>query len=537
MIGEERRYREDKPGGRVMRNRIQGARMARALLFGILLACIGCTPSHSSGESGLYDQSWLETGLSTWEVAPPAQTPHPVLTLLPATPQPGVTRAEPTPDAIRQPPTLRTTTEVYYVQLGDTINDLAFEYGVAPSQIVAASGLRNPSYLYVGQRLIIPPPEPQPPGPTFKIVPDSELVYGPATALFDVRTVMEDWGQALARYTQPVEGRSLDGLAIVEMVAERYSVNPRLLLALLEYQGGWLMHDRIPDGMRNYPLGFSSSGTEGLYAQLSWAADQLNRGYYLWRAGWSGPYIFVDGVVIIPGPGINAGTAGVQYLLSQLYPSVEWRHAVGEQGFYQTLVETFGDPFERAVEPLVPPDLQQPVLQLPFEEGEVWAYTGGPHSAWGKYAAWGALDFAPTGYVMGCVQTEAWVVAAADGKILISEEGQVIQDLDGDGYEGTGWVLLYMHIESRDRVPAGAVLRAGDRIGHASCEGGISSGSHVHLARKYNGEWISADGSLPFNLDGWVSSGWGVAYDGYLSRGTVRLEACACRYPGNQISR
>jgi LasA protease len=129
------------------------------------------------------------------------------------------------------------------------------------------------------------------------------------------------------------------------------------------------------------------------------------------------------------------------------------------------------------------------------------------------------------------------VLAVADGLILRSEEGEVIQDLDFDGYEQTGWVLLYMHVESRDRVQVGSFLHAGDRIGHASCEGGFSTGTHIHIARKYNGVWIPADGDIPFVMDGWVSAGSGIAYEGTMKRGTVTLEACACRNEFNQISR
>jgi hypothetical protein len=81
------------------------------------------------------------------------------------------------------------------------------------------------------------------------------------------------------------------------------------------------------------------------------------------------------------------------------------------------------------------------------------------------------------------------------------------------------------------------VLTAGDRIGHPSCEGGVSSGTHLHLSRKYNGEWIPADGNLPFILDGWVSAGSNSPYDGTLSRDGINLEACSCRFPINQISR
>jgi murein DD-endopeptidase MepM/ murein hydrolase activator NlpD len=125
----------------------------------------------------------------------------------------------------------------------------------------------------------------------------------------------------------------------------------------------------------------------------------------------------------------------------------------------------------------------------------------------------------------------------ADGLIVRADEGEVIQDLDGDGLEQTGWALLYMHVESRDRVAPGTFVRTGERIGHPSCEGGVSNGTHVHVARKYNGEWIPADGDLPFVLDGWISAGLGFEYEGTLSRDGVVLEACACRNPGNQVSR
>jgi hypothetical protein len=40
-------------------------------------------------------------------------------------------------------------------------------------------------------------------------------------------------------------------------------------------------------------------------------------------------------------------------------------------------------------------------------------------------------------------------------------------------------------------------LAQDDRVGHPSCEGGSSSGIHIHIARKFNGEWVLADGGLP----------------------------------------
>jgi len=61
-------------------------------------------------------------------------------------------------------------------------------------------------------------------------------------------------------------------------------------------------------------------------------------------------------------------------------------------------------------------------------------------------------------------------------------------------------------------------VKIGDPIGHPSCEGGKATGTHVHIARKYNGEWIPADGALPFNLNGWVARNGATEYLGTLSR-------------------
>src|SRR5690606_8939231 len=94
-------------------------------------------------------------------------------------------------------------------------------------------------------------------------------------------------------------------------------------------------------------------------------------------------------------PGLNPGTVGVQHMLSQFNTYENWQQQVEPSGFYQTYVTYFGDPFIGAVDPLVPANIQQPELTLPFPAGEVWFFTGGPHGGWGSGSAWAAIDFAP----------------------------------------------------------------------------------------------------------------------------------------------
>lgn len=450
---------------------------------------------------------------------------------------PGGPVLTPTPDAPHSLPSVRTQVEQYTVQPGDTLGQIAGRFGVSIEQVVKENDLVNANLLEVGQTLTIPVPILQNQGPDFKIIPDSELVNGPYSILFDVEEFVQKQGGYLASYYEEIDDQTFSGAQIVQQIARDYSVNSRLLLAVLEHQSGWLTNPRPKKSEQDFPMGWADPQRKGLYRQLSWAANSLNRGYYLWRAGEVGTWIMPDGSIVPIAPTINAGTAAVQHFYALLYDRLAWEKNVSPDGLFATYNAFFGYPFDYAIDPLVPADLFQPPMQLPFEAGVTWYFTGGPHGGWGDGSAWAALDFAPPGEALGCVQSDAWVTAVADGLIVRAENGAVLQDLDGDGLEQTGWVVLYMHVDSRDRVQVGTLLQAGQRIGHPSCEGGVSSGTHLHLARKYNGEWIPAASGLPFVLEGWVASGAGKEYDGYLTHNDQQLEAYAGIASNNGISR
>jgi LasA protease len=188
-------------------------------------------------------------------------------------------------------------------------------------------------------------------------------------------------------------------------------------------------------------------------------------------------------------------------------------------GFAPMYERLFGSPWVRAmeVEPLYPPDLPQPPMILPFLIGQVWSYTGGPHGAWEHDGARAALDFAPASSNPGCADSEAWVVAATAGLVVRAGRGVVMVDVNGDGLEQTGWDILYLHV-SNLQVQTGDWVEVSDLIGKPSCEGGAATGTHVHIARKYNGEWIAADGPLPFLLSGWQAHAGVDPYQGTLTR-------------------
>jgi murein DD-endopeptidase MepM/ murein hydrolase activator NlpD len=294
-----------------------------------------------------------------------------------------------------------------------------------------------------------------------------------------------------------------------------------------------------PEGDR-FPLGRVGPSEQGLYHQLVWVVNQLSVGYYSWREGRLTELKFSDGVTARLAPDLNAGSAAVQYYFAQLYDSQRWLEALDPQTGFPALYERmFGSPAERAarVEPLYPPGLDQPPMVLPFTERDRWSFTGGPHGAWEHDGSYAALDFAPPSSEAGCVKSNVWVTSAASGLVVRSGSGVVVLDLDGDGFEQTGWVLLYLHVSTVGRIPVGSWVDTGTPLGHPSCEGGMATGTHVHLARKYNGEWIAAAGPMPFVLSGWTAEAGPSAYLGSLVRDDLVVEACTCSSAKTLIGR
>jgi hypothetical protein len=362
----------------------------------------------------------------------------------------------------------------------------------------------------------------EPPYPS-AVLPDNFVIYSPAVVGFQIGDYIAQAGGFLSTYRGQVDpGEWLTGSEIVQRVALESSINPQVLLAFLEFRSGWVRGQPFDPSQVDYPIGFYVPDYQGLYLELSLVAKELNIGYYGWRQGTLTDLTFPDYTHVRISPGLNAGSVALQTLTSKFYLHQEdWLQALyGPHGVLAIYKEMFGDPWEAAamVSPLFPPDLVQPTLELPFAPGEDWSLTSGPHIAWRTGTPRGALDFAPITGEPHCAISSAWVTASASGLVVRSERGVVVLDLDGDGLEQTGWVLVYMHIAGQNRVSAGTWVTTDTPLGHPSCEGGQATGTHVHLARKYNGEWLAADGPLPMVLSGWTAYAGKLSYEGTLEK-------------------
>lgn len=502
------------------------------LIATMILSACGTSPS-----------IWGTAGTPT----PNSANPHPLpadpipgqpKTVIPPTstlPAPAEAAHTPTPADPPEPtytPAYGSAPFLYYAQSGDMLRAVAARFGAEESEIISSAELSNNFLLEPGTLLIIPNHINEPTSPNIQILPDSEFVFSPTALDFDTEQDVKRHGGYLSRFKDYLGSTgAIEGHAAIERLAIENSVNPRLLLAVLEHESGWVRGNPVDLLHTEYPMGFNDYRFKGMYIQMVWAINTMSIAYYGWRAGTIAHLEFPDGTKLRIDPHLNAGTVAVQYLFSRIYNQAKWADIISENGSFPVLYEDmFGDPWARAdaVNPLIPSALVQPPLVLPFEPGVQWNYTGGPHNGWGQlnpniygrsHSVYAAVDFGPPTKDGGCSPSDSWVVASAPGLVVRSENGAVVLDLDGDGYEQTGWNLLYMHVAKKDRVAVGTWLETNGRIGHASCEGGVSTGTHIHVARKYNGEWITVDGPIPFVMSGWRVVAGEQPYKGLLVRG------------------
>lgn len=423
------------------------------------------------------------------------------------------------------------------VKPGETLTRIAERYDVSISALLNANDLPNPDFLEVGQVINLPQ-APVAYTPSFRIVPDSRLVRSIGASGFDTEGFLRSQPGVLHRMRlmtpmRLADGRQRDdqltGSQVVERVSREYSVDARLLLAFLEHFAQLVTSPDVDEETQLYPIlaPAPSSGIlrGGLYNQLSWLADQLNKGYYGWKYRGKTILESADGSRRYYHPDLNAGTIAVQFAMAQVGSPEEWEANNGENGLYATYRRLFGDPAANAHE-TAPANLRQPRLTLPFPRGDAWRFTGGFHGGWGNGSAWAAVDFAPPDKNTGWCYTSAFpITAVARGVIARMGDGVIVLDLDEDGDEGSGWTILYLHVSPHDALRESQVVDAGNILGYTSCAGGFSTATHLHIARRYNGEWLPADcNRCPAGADvpAFVMSDWKVVglgsqlYQGFL---------------------
>jgi LasA protease len=425
----------------------------------------------------------------------------------------------------------------YIAQSGDSVTSIAAHFNSTEAEIREANPVipNDATTMPPGFPMKIPIYYEAIWSSSFQILPDIAFVNGLRDVGFDVVSFVNDQPGWLRNSRDAIGLLNRSGGEVVQYVSEHFSISAKMLLAILEYQTGALTNPEPPENLDDYVLGYENRSYQGLSQQLIWTANRLNNGYYGWREGSLDTYTHLDGRLERPDPWQNAASAALQYYFSQVMDRDLYTHAISSVGLLETYTNLFGDPWQGDLT-VMPGSFSQPEFSLPFNPGQTWAYTGGPHTAWGQGAPFAAIDFAPGSLVGGCSESDDPAIAIADGVIVRTDTAEAVLDLDGDGDERTGWVIYYLHLRNTALPEVGKQLMQGDIIGYPSCDGGKSTGTHVHIARKYNGEWVLAGGIIPFNLEGWIAGKGITDYLGTLEKDGRVLRACVCSDIESQIT-
>ena len=281
-------------------------------LVGIMLAMLACSGGYMTPvelTATAYAQGLIATTAAPTNTAfvpvvtteePPALPTFTDLPDVTNTPRPTATLD---PKATPKPPIL------YYTHAGDTLPSILGRYGVTADQINPGEPIPETGLIRPGVLIVIPDVL-QDVNASPMVLPDSEVVFSPSAADFDITGFIESAGGYLSRYEQAVGSRMYTGAEVVERVSLENSINPYLLLALLEYKSHWVYGYPTNLAEGEYPMGMVRLEYKGLYRQLSWAVEQLSIGYYGWRAGILSILPFRDGTQARISPGLERWNRG-----------------------------------------------------------------------------------------------------------------------------------------------------------------------------------------------------------------------------------
>jgi LasA protease len=261
------------------------------------------------------------------------------------------------------------------------------------------------------------------------------------------------------------------------------TVNPNLVLALMEMQSGLVSSQDSKD--RDRPFGVLSSET-GFRPQLIDILTNLTNTFY---------DVLEEQELEFEKSGRleEQATAGTRALTGLLGPELNQFFDSYQTLFNRSLV---GD------KALVATHMEKnnpPSFQLPWPRGDQWM-GGGAHGHDGRSTPYSSLDYARRWPSWGGAVN--WVHASHGGTVFVYSSCYL------EIVHSSGWTTGYYHLDQiqvshRSTVSQNQrlALYASNRA-QALCQGGSSTGPHVHLTLINNGRYQS--------LQGHTFSGWSV---------------------------
>jgi len=402
-----------------------------------------------------------------------------------------------------------------------------------------ASPPPTPSPTPVGYgRFSSPPPTPVPQALP-ALLDDGRLFYEPGWGSIEVREYLQTRAGTLADTTLWVGDTEMLLPDIIAGKCLLYGLNPKVVLALLEFQSGLVdAPDPSPDALA-WAMGRRQWEDQGLEPQIDWAVRELfraTRDFPLAR-----DLILSDGSTIPIPVGTNLGSYALMRVVALAGDASDLERLLspGSSSFVAIYRRLFA---EDPREPLsgLPAPADRPFLAQPYEgifevtsifdhhgpflseDGSLISFLGQEASGlpYDGHDGWDyALD-AGVPILAAADGTVAWAGNSNDRCATIARG--VILD------HGNGYQTLYWHLDTIE-VAVGERVRQGERLGAAGATG-CADGPHLHFGVHFLGRETDPEG--------WCGPGedpWALHPAGTGSRWLWADRLSPCQWPGEAI--
>jgi murein DD-endopeptidase MepM/ murein hydrolase activator NlpD len=290
-----------------------------------------------------------------------------------------------------------------------------------------------------------------------------------------------------------------------------YSINPKVILALLELQSHTLSTPNPSADQIGWALGYrgESGNKRGLAAQVRWAIKQLLYAKHDYPQ--YAPLTYADNSSAPPPSGLSMSEYAVARVLAPTTSADRLPSLL--QGFLETYTRLFGDPrppptgWPATAPPFLSWPLEHPAaITSFFDHGGPFLSrdpNGGVVTYWGRHET--DIAFAYNGH-------DGWdyaaappdmALAAADGDVIFAGNADdgcatraVILD-HGNGYRTLYWHLARVDVKIGDRVSRG---RPVGMVGASGCV----TGPHLHFGVQYLGRNTDPYGWCGGDPDPWL---------------------------------
>ncbi|KAF7766093.1 LasA protease [Pseudoalteromonas undina] len=356
------------------------------------------------------------------------------------------------------------------------IINITFASLLGASPVVLAEGDKHDDFLFTKQALA-----------SLKL--NSLLTIDDTQFVFNDSLLNEDWDNFFSLHASAIE----DKKELILHWAGYTSINPKVILALIEQQSGLLSN---PNADIENPLA-GITDKRGFDAQVKDVVMKLSQRFYAYKQWQESQDKLKKRNQATQTTSSTAATAALVSLFAD-----SDRLASNSKNNQQTLTEflaTFDRVFPSNTSQLqrslnsVDQNNEKQLLAASFEMNLPWPsgywYSGGAHSNTGSGYPYSSLDFNNGSGGWGA---NTPFVQAAHGGTVTRFSSCNIRVTHASGYSTNYYHMSNLQYSSGDYVQPGAWLgRYANNYNQALCEGGQSSGPHVHFTLLYNGQQVS----------------------------------------------